>query len=396
MERWLFKRAARKIQDRTGESRAARSEAGASSSPATIPLPQPLANMTTDQKEDKSAAQDVVAELTPKNKAIVAPSLLEQELLRWWGLGKSGASRVWPLVASQRPTPLQWQRLAFLVARLDNPEALEVVAAHCDVLALRSDCVIDKIMDAGTLSWIDLPEEALRLAENCAARKSSLLSFAASSGAVSAVEWLLERGANPADRDALGRTPLMHAAIAGQTACVNALLPVSEANAIDDNGLSALSLCLEAQWDAAECALAIARAGVHCPDFAKTLESRDVHGLTPLMQAAVKGHEEKFSEGLIAVLASKSDWAAKSKDGHTAFDMAAAWPKCADILSESIPLAQLACSRAWIEAVETREPQKLPRIMARMEAQSLRATITETQANASIPADRKKGAAARI
>jgi len=308
---------------------------------------------------------------TPKSAESQTP--LERGLLLWWASGKTGVRQVWRLAAECQPTTMQWQRLAFAMAWMDYPEALEVVAQHCDVLALRSNCVIDEAPP----SWAEvdeIDEESLRAAQDCARDRSSLLSFSASAGSLSAVEWLLERGANPAARDAFGRTPLMAAAAAGESACVNALLPVSDACACAHNGKSALSFSMEQMWDDEASPLAIAQAGFGSPDFAKTLKARDNEGLTPLMQAAMRGYAN-----VVHMVVARSDRTARSPMGHTAFDLAQRSPECADILSEGMPLEKIACSRVWVEAVEKGETQRLPRIAARMEAEALRSAITGVQ-----------------
>jgi|SRR5476651_630184 len=80
----------------------------------------------------------------------------------------------------------------------------------------------------------------------CAA---NALSIAASRGHLECVRAILPI-VSAGSVDAMGRTPLMAAAVANRIECVQELLPVSDAGAADSNRFTALSLAIESKaWE---------------------------------------------------------------------------------------------------------------------------------------------------
>ena len=129
-------------------------------------------------------------------------------------------------------------------------------SAECVSLLAAAGCPLDQPNAKGETplgnAMVYGFDQAVALLIRCGARASNMrdsgpqtpLFFAASNGYSTACSILLAEGASANERDELGRTPLMAASAAGQTGCIRALLPSSDAWAADSAGRTALDLCL--------------------------------------------------------------------------------------------------------------------------------------------------------
>lgn len=120
---------------------------------------------------------------------------------------------------------------------------------------------------------------------------------------------LLERGADPLNQDNfLEETALMRAAFKGNTDCVDLLIPISDLEAKNARGRTALHCAVEGKCD-----WIVETLINHCD-----IETRDKDGITPLMLAAKMDDRDSAR-----VLMNKADIHARDKDGNTALHIAA-------------------------------------------------------------------------
>jgi ankyrin repeat protein len=120
---------------------------------------------------------------------------------------------------------------------------------------------------------------------------------------------LIERGADPDERDEQGATALMWAASAGLALAVEALLPVADASLLDSEGCAAI-------WDAANGGRSRVVELLLSKDVSGALMASK-NGRTPLMAAAARGERGCVD----ALLPWSARWATCSR-GLTAADYA--------------------------------------------------------------------------
>ena len=219
---------------------------------------------------------------------------------------------------------------------------------------------------------------------------ATALMRAASSGRADLVQILLKAGADPFLADKMGRTALMEAAANAAFECVQILLPLSDPNAVNENGENALMIaCYEAQEEGG------AQTVAALLDATANLDAGDAKGETALIKA-VRGRsnpavyrqlfgrvdpdvldQSGFTALMWAVffsvqratrdLATVSDLSKPGPKGRTAFDLAVrhkAW-EAADLLSLGSP--RKAVQKAFKNAGET----NMPRWAALIEAEQL-------------------------
>jgi ankyrin repeat protein len=158
--------------------------------------------------------------------------------------------------------------------------------------------------------------DALRLAIGAAAKidprdeaGATPLLLAVQRGRLEAVELLLAAGADPKAATLAGSTPLMEAAFAAEKDLVDLLMPLSDVEAADRNGCTALMVAASASPAACEALARVAR-----------LDARDQHGANALMIAA---QSEPLCVAVLAPLFSpEAVRELRNGFGHNAIDCA--------------------------------------------------------------------------
>ena len=100
---------------------------------------------------------------------------------------------------------------------------------------------------------------------------------AASLGHADCVAFWLEQGSNPRQMGASGKSALMEAAWINKLECVETLIPVSDIDARDEDGNSALNFAISSMNE--DCALALIRAGADSAAGPKDFDSPPVADL---------------------------------------------------------------------------------------------------------------------
>ena len=136
------------------------------------------------------------------------------------------------------------------------------------------------------------------------------LSLAAGAGFAKGVKLLLAHGADPLRKNAMGRTPLMFAALASSASCVRALLPVSDPLVQDATGTTALMLATQAATSKAKIRILELLAPVSDPRAKNSL------GGTALMIAALGGNTRAARILVDGSDAQAQDARGKSADDH--------------------------------------------------------------------------------
>jgi len=300
----------------------------------------------------RSAVDHGLASVMPCMLPLATAGLLTAEDLAW-GLEESlsrsahdmRAVAIAILLAQHgSPAPEQWGRIAACAIFSQDTSALRFVANSVDLLAWRLTA---------------------ELAESAGLPKgSNLLSLSAVAGSPGQIEWLLDMGFDPKLPDASEHTPLMRAAHTDRPGNVRALLPVSDIEAADARGHTALALAALGSGTTTRLLLA---AGAN-PN------RKDFQGKTPLMRAAQSHNAEN-----VKILASASDCSICDADGLTAFDHALrekSWDALDALISALPPENVLA---AVLRVAKKFVPESAERAARAQEATELRSQALEGQ-----------------
>ena len=181
---------------------------------------------------------------------------------------------------------------------------------------------------------------------------------AASLGHADCVAFWLEQGSNPRQMGASGKSALMEAAWINKLECVETLIPVSDIDARDEDGNSALNFAISSMNE--DCALALIRAGADSAAGPKDFDS------PPVYWAVLSGMDR-----LVEKLAKKSGLSKKYARQETLLDIALRREKwgCVDALCEADTVK--VAEKALLVAKEQGKEGCIPRTLARLEALAL-------------------------